>query len=236
MAKRPGQPGPGKKFEAAAAKVEPLKAYDKLAAATLVKEASFAKFDETVEVHMRTGLDPRKADQQLRATVLLPHGTGKQVRIAVFAEGDDARLAQEAGADIIGSADLAKQITDGMMDFDVAIATPSQMGVVGRLGRVLGPRGLMPSPKAGTVVNGADLRRVIEETRKGRVEFRLDKFANLHVGIGKVSFTPEQIVENLDALLEAVRQNRPAGAKGQLVRRITLTSTMGPGVKVDAVV
>jgi large subunit ribosomal protein L1 len=224
----------GKKYEAAAARVDRSKVYDKHAAAELVKEASFAKFDETVEVHVRTSLDPRKADQQLRGTVLLPHGTGKKVRILVFAEGDDARLATEAGADYVGSEDIAKQIQEGWMEFDVAIATPPMMRVVGRLGRVLGPRGLMPSPKAGTVVNGEDLPRVIEETRQGRVEFRLDKTANIHVGIGKVSFTPEQIVDNLDALLEAVNSNRPAGAKGQMVKRVTLASTMGPGVKVEA--
>jgi large subunit ribosomal protein L1 len=169
----------------------------------------------------------------MRGTVLLPNGTGKQVRILVFAEGDDARLAHEAGAYVVVSQDIAKQIQDGWMDFDVAIATPPMMGVVGRLGKVLGPRGLMPSPKAGTVVPGADLKRVIDETRKGRVEFRLDKTANLHVGIGKVSFTTEQIVENLDALLDAVRTNRPTGAKGSLIKRVTITSTMGPGIKVD---
>ncbi len=224
----------GKNFQAAVAKVDANRQYDKLTAAQLLKEASFAKFDETVEAHMRTGLDPRKADQQLRGTVLLPHGTGKKVRILVFAEGDDARMAEEAGADFVGSEDVAKRIQEGWMDFDVAIATPPMMRVVGRLGRVLGPRGLMPSPKAGTVVNGPDLGRVIEETRQGRVEFRLDKTANLHVGIGKVSFAPEQIVDNLNALLEAVQANRPAGAKGQMVKRVTLSSTMGPGIKIDA--
>lgn len=224
----------GKNYQGARAKVDTTRNYEKQEAAQLLKEASFAKFDETVEVHIRTGLDPRKADQQLRGTVLLPNGTGKQVRILVFAEGEDARAAEAAGADFVGSDDVAKRIEGGWMDFDVAIATPSMMRVVGRLGRVLGPRGLMPSPKAGTVVNGDDLGRVIQETRMGRVEFRLDKSANLHVGIGKVSFEPQQIVENLDALLEAVRTNRPAGAKGQMVRRVTLTSTMGPGIKVDA--
>lgn len=224
---------PGKNYVTAASKVDASRTYDKLTAAQLLKEVSFAKFDETVEVHLRTSLDPRKADQQLRGTVLLPHGTGKQVRILVFAEGDDARMAEEGGADVVGSEDLAKRIEGGWTEFDVAIATPPMMRVVGRLGRVLGPRGLMPSPKAGTVVNGPDLRRVIEETRKGRVEFRLDKTANIHVGIGKVSFNVDQIVENLDALLDAVRANRPSGAKGQLVKRITLTSTMGPGVRLE---
>jgi large subunit ribosomal protein L1 len=223
----------GKNYRSALEKVDTTKVYDKPSAAQLLKETSFAKFDETVEVHVRTNLDPRKADQQLRGTVLLPHGTGKQVRILVFAEGEDARLAQEAGADYVGGEDLAKQIEGGWMEFDVAMATPPMMRVVGRLGRVLGPRGLMPSPKAGTVVNGQDLPRVIEETRQGRVEFRLDKTANIHVGVGKVSFSPEQIVDNVNALLEAVQSNRPAGAKGQMIKRVTLTSTMGPGIKVE---
>ncbi len=223
----------GKKYQQAAAKVDRNKVYVKDEAAKLVKEASFANFDETVEAHIRTALDPRKADQQLRGTVLLPHGTGKKVRILVFAEGEDARLAEEAGAEFVGSDDLAKQIQDGWMEFDVAIATPPMMRVVGRLGRVLGPRGLMPSPKSGTVVNGEDLPRVIEETRQGKVEFRLDRTANIHVGIGKVSFESDQIVENLNALVEAVNSNRPAGAKGQLIRRLTITSTMGPGIKVE---
>jgi large subunit ribosomal protein L1 len=224
---------PGKKYREAVQKVDTSKSYDKTTAVQLVKDASFAKFDETVEVHLRMGLDPRKADQQLRGTVLLPHGTGKQVRILVFAEGEDARLAEEAGADVVGADDLAKRIEGGWTEFDVAIATPPMMRVVGRLGRVLGPRGLMPSPKAGTVVNGADLPRVIQETRQGRVEFRLDKTANIHVPIGKVSFGPEQLVDNYNALMEAVKSNRPAGAKGQMVRRVTMTSTMGPGIKIE---
>jgi large subunit ribosomal protein L1 len=224
---------PGKKYREAVQKVDTSKNYDKATAVQLVKDASFAKFDETVEVHLRMGLDPRKADQQLRGTVLLPHGTGKQVRILVFAEGEDARLAEEAGADVVGADDLAKRIEGGWTEFDVAIATPPMMRVVGRLGRVLGPRGLMPSPKAGTVVNGADLPRVIQETRQGRVEFRLDKTANIHVPIGKVSFGPEQLVDNYNALMEAVKSNRPAGAKGQMVRRVTMTSTMGPGIKIE---
>ena len=224
---------PGKKYREAAQKVDTSKSYDKTAAVQLVKDASFAKFDETVEVHLRMGLDPRKADQQLRGTVLLPHGTGKQVRILVFAEGEDARLAEEAGADVVGADDLAKRIEGGWTEFDVAIATPPMMRVVGRLGRVLGPRGLMPSPKAGTVVNGADLPRVIQETRQGRVEFRLDKTANIHVPIGKVDFAPEQLVDNFNALMDAVKSNRPAGAKGQMVRRVTMTSTMCPGIKIE---
>ncbi|MCB0078151.1 MAG: 50S ribosomal protein L1 [Anaerolineales bacterium] len=223
----------GKKYNEAAAKVDRSKVYSKSDAAQLLKDASFAKFDETVEVHIRTGLDPRKADQQLRGTVLLPHGTGNEVRVLVFADGEDARIAKEAGADFVGSDDLAKEIQGGWLEFDMAIATPPMMSVVGRLGRVLGPRGLMPSPKAGTVVQGEDLARVINEARQGRVEFRLDKTANIHVGIGKVSFETPQIVDNLNALLEAILSNRPAGAKGDLIRRLTLTSTMGPGIRVE---
>jgi large subunit ribosomal protein L1 len=223
----------GKNYKMAASKVDPTKSYDKITALQLVKEASFAKFDETVEIHLRTALDPRKADQQLRGTVLLPHGTGKRVRILVFAEGEDARLAEEAGADMVGSQDYAKKIQDGWIEFDVAIATPPMMRVVGRLGRILGPRGLMPNPKAGTVVKGEDLPRVIQETRQGRIEFRLDRTASIHVGIGKVSFTIEQLTENLNSLLDTINANRPSGAKGALLRRITLASTMGPGVKVE---
>ncbi|HYN90044.1 MAG TPA: 50S ribosomal protein L1 [Ardenticatenaceae bacterium] len=223
----------GKKYLQAAQKVDTARMYGPDEALQLVKDASFVKFDETVEVHIRTGLDPRKADQQLRGTVLLPHGTGKTVRILVFAEGDGIRMAEEAGADFAGGEDLAKRIEGGWTDFDVAIATPSMMRVVGRLGRILGPRGLMPSPKSGTVVNPEDLPRVIREARQGRVEFRLDKTANLHVPIGKVSFDPQQLRDNLAALLDAVQSNRPTGAKGQLIRKLTVTSTMGPGVKVD---
>lgn len=223
----------GKKYLQAAQKVDTARMYGPDEALQLVKDASFVKFDETVEVHIRTGLDPRKADQQLRGTVLLPHGTGKTVRILVFAEGDGIRMAEEAGADFSGGEDLAKRIEGGWTDFDVAIATPSMMRVVGRLGRILGPRGLMPSPKSGTVVNPEDLPRVIREARQGRVEFRLDKTANLHVPIGKVSFDPQQLRDNLAALLDAVQSNRPTGAKGQLIRKLTVTSTMGPGVKVD---
>jgi len=223
----------GKKYLQALQQGNTAQAYNPEEALKLVKESAFAKFDETVEAHIRTGLDPRKADQQLRGTVLLPHGTGKTVRILVFAEGEAARLAEEAGADYVGGEDLAKKIEAGWTDFDIAIATPNMTRVVGRLGRILGPRGLMPSPKSGTVVNPEDLPRVIREARQGRVEFRLDKTANLHVPIGKVSFSEEQLRANLTALIEAVMANRPSGAKGQLIRKLTVTSTMGPGIKVD---
>ncbi|HBY96495.1 MAG: 50S ribosomal protein L1 [Ardenticatenaceae bacterium] len=223
----------GKKYLQALQQVDTTGVYNPEEALKLIKETAFAKFDETVEVHIRTGLDPRKADQQLRGTVLLPHGTGKTVRIVVFADGEGARLAEEAGADYVGAEELAKKIEGGWTDFDIAIATPNMMRVVGRLGRILGPRGLMPSPKSGTVVNPEDLPRVIREARQGRVEFRLDKTANLHVPIGKVSFSENQLRENLAALIEAVMANRPQGTKGQLIRKLTVTSTMGPGVKVD---
>jgi large subunit ribosomal protein L1 len=203
----------------------------------LAKEISFTKFDGTIEVHLRTGLDPRQADQQVRDVVVLPHGLGKTVRVLVFAQGEGATLAREAGADYVADDDeWIKKIQDGFTDFDVAISTPDMMGKAGRLGRVLGPRGLMPNPKAGTVVQAQDLPRVIEESKAGRVEFRLDKTANIHAPIGKVSFDLDKLHENLAALMEAVRKAKPAGAKGSYIKRITIASTMGPGIKVDAVV
>ncbi|HIC88100.1 MAG TPA: 50S ribosomal protein L1 [Anaerolineae bacterium] len=204
-------------------------------AISLVKKASYANFDATVEVHLRTGLDPRHADQQIRGVVLLPHGTGKQVRILVFAEGEAAQIAERAGADYVGSDDLVERIQEGWTDFDIAIATPPMMRKVGRLGRILGPRGLMPSPKSGTVVPEDDLERVIKEARLGRVEFRVDKTANVHVPIGKVSFSDHQLLENLAALMEAIVRARPAGLKGTYIRRVSLAPTMGPSVKVDPV-
>jgi large subunit ribosomal protein L1 len=224
----------GKKYLAAKAKINPDQVYDPLQALNLVKETSYANFDATVEVHLRTGLDPRQADQQVRDVVVLPNGLGKTVRVLVFCQGDGAQRAQEAGADYVADSDewIAK-IQGGWTDFDVAIATPDMMGKVGRLGRILGPRGLMPNPKAGTVVPAEDLPRVIHEAKAGRVEFRLDKTANLHVPIGKVSFSTEQLFENLSALMEAIRKAKPAAAKGSYIRRVTLTSTMGPSVRVD---
>lgn len=224
----------GKKYLAAKAKINPDQVYDPLQALNLVKETSYTHFDATVEVHLRTGLDPRQADQQVRDVVVLPNGLGKTVRVLVFCQGDGAQRAQEAGADYVADSDewIAK-IQGGWTDFDVAIATPDMMGKVGRLGRVLGPRGLMPNPKAGTVVPAEDLPRVIREAKAGRVEFRLDKTANLHVPIGKVSFSTDQLFENLSALMEAIRKAKPAAAKGSYIRRVTLTSTMGPSVRVD---
>jgi len=224
----------GKKYLAAAAKVDRSKLYSTAEAVRLVKDTSFTKFDATVECHVRLGVDPRQADQQVRGVVVLPNGLGKTVRVLVFAQGDGARIAREAGADIVADTDeWIKKIQDGFTEFDVAIATPDMMGKVGRLGKVLGPRGLMPNPKAGTVVPPDDIPRVIKEARAGRVEFRLDKTGNLHVPVGKVSFTPEALNENLTAFLDAVNKAKPAAAKGTYMKRITLASTMGPGVRVD---
>ncbi len=227
----------GKQFKAAMEKVDRDKYYEPREALQLVKDLSFTKFDGTVEVHLRTGLDPRQADQQVRDVVVLPHGLGKTVRVLVFAQGEGAALAREAGADYVADDDeWIKKIQDGFTDFDVAISTPDMMGKAGRLGRVLGPRGLMPNPKAGTVVQAQDLPRVIEESKAGRVEFRLDKTANIHAPIGKVSFELDKLHENLSALMEAIRKAKPAGAKGSYIKRITIASTMGPGIKLDSAV
>jgi large subunit ribosomal protein L1 len=224
----------GKNYLAASAKVESEKLYDASSAMALVKETSFTKFDATVEVHMRMGLDPRQADQMVRDVVVLPHGLGKTVRVLVFAQGEAATKAQEGGADYVADSDeWINKIAGGWTDFDVAISTPDMMGKAGKLGRVLGPRGLMPNPKAGTVANAEDLPRVIEEAKAGRVEFRLDKTGNIHVPIGKVSFPAEKLVDNFAALMDAIRKARPAAAKGAYMRRLTVTSTMGPAVRLD---
>ena len=224
----------GKKYLAAAAKVDLEKFYAPAEASRLVKETSYSKFDATVEVHLRMGLDPRQAGQQVRDVVVLPHGLGKEVRVLVFAQGDGATNARNAGADTVADDEetLAK-IQNGWLDFDVAIATPDMMGKVGKLGRVLGPRGLMPNPKAGTVVAPEDIGRAVTESKAGRVEFRLDKTANIHVSIGKVSFDEQKIFENFSALMEALVKARPAAAKGNYIKHITMTSTMGPGIKLD---
>jgi large subunit ribosomal protein L1 len=224
----------GKKYQEAAKLVDINKVYAPEEAIALVKKTSYAKFDATIEAHMRMGLDPRKADQQIRSTVQLPHGTGKEVRVLVFAEGEGARAAQESGADFVGSDDLVQKIQGGWMEFDVSVATPQMMSKVGRLGKVLGPRGLMPSPKAGTVVADADLGRVIKELKAGRLEFRLDRTANIHILIGKASFTEKKLLDNFAALMEAVQQAKPSGVKGVYIRRLALCATMGPGIKVDA--
>lgn len=227
-------PKHGKKYIAAAAKIDKDQLYTPEEAFELVKETSFVKFDATIEVHLRLGIDPRHADQNIRTTVALPHGTGKTVRVLVFCQGDAIQASLDAGADFAGSDDLIARIDkENFFDFDVAIASPDMMGKVGRLGRKLGPRGLMPNPKSGTIVPAEELPRTIREVRGGRVEFRNDKTGILHVAIGKVSFTPAQIRENFVALMDAVRTAKPSGAKGTYVRTVTMTSTMGPGIPVN---
>lgn len=221
----------GKKYLAAAKLVDPEKEYTLDEAVGLLKKAAYTKFDSTIEVHMRMGIDPKQADQLVRGVVSLPNGTGKQVRIAVFADGEGAQLAQEAGADVVGGDDLIKKVTEGFTDFDVAVAVPSIMGKVGRLGKVLGPRGLMPSPKAGTIAPPQDLPRLIKELRGGRVEFKVDKTANIHVGVGKVSFGEKAMAENLRALFDAIGRAKPAAVKGQYVKSISVAPTMGPGIR-----
>ncbi len=224
----------GKNFVNASKKIETDKMYGPREALELVKEAAFAKFDETVEIHIRTGLDPRQADQQIRDVCVLPKGLGKTVRVLVFAQGEAATAARAAGADFVAETDEdMARIQGGYTDFDVAVGTMDMMGKVGRLGRVLGPRNLMPNPKAGTVVQPDDIVQAIDAAKAGRVEFRLDKTANIHVPLGKVSFPVEDLYANLAALTTAVRKARPAGAKGSFIKRITLASTMGPGIKVD---
>jgi len=224
----------GKNYLAALAKIDLEKLYSPREAMELAKETSSTKFDSTVEVHIRTMLDPRQADQQVRDVVVLPHGLGKTVRVLVFAQGEGATAAREAGADLVADDDASlKKVEGGALDFDVAIATPDMMGKVGRLGRVLGPRGLMPNPKAGTVVNPDDMGRAITEAKAGRVEFRLDKTANMHVAIGKVSFEADKLFDNFAALMDAIRKAKPAGAKGSYIKRITVATTMGPGIKIE---
>jgi large subunit ribosomal protein L1 len=229
-------PKHGKKYLAAAAQVEDDKLYQPQEAVDLVKKTSYVNFDPTLEVHMKLGIDPRHADQQLRSTATLPHGTGKPIRVLVFADGEGARIATEAGADYAGSDELINRINGGWIDFDVAIAVADQMGKIGKagLGKVLGRRGLMPNPKSGTIVaNPGDLPRVIQEAKGGKVEFRNDKTGLLHVGIGKLSFSEEQIMDNLMSLIDAVVRAKPTGAKGTYIKSITLTSTMGPGIHLD---
>ncbi len=224
----------GKNYLAALAKIDSEKLYSPREAMELAKETSSTKFDSTVEVHIRTALDPRQADQQIRDVVVLPHGLGKTVRVLVFAQAEGAIAAREAGADMVVDDDESlKKIEGGALDFNVAIATPDMMGKVGRLGRVLGPRGLMPNPKAGTVVSPDDMKRAINEAKAGRVEFRLDKTANMHVAIGKVSFEADKLFDNFAALMDAIRKAKPAGAKGAYIKRITVATTMGPGIKIE---
>ncbi len=227
-------PKQGKKYRTALAKVDLNKQYTPQEAMALAKDTAYTKFDASVEVHMRTALDPRQADQQVRDVVVLPNGLGKSVRVLVFASGEGAVAARASGADLVADDDeTLKKIEGGMTDFDVAIATPDMMGKVGRLGRVLGPRGLMPNPKAGTVVPPQDMARAIKEAKAGRVEFRLDKTANIHVIIGKASFNANQLYENFAALMNAINKARPSGAKGLYIKRVVVNATMGPGIKVD---
>jgi len=223
----------GRKYREAAEKIDRARLYTRKEAVELLKETAVTKFDSTVELHARLGVDPRHADQQVRDVVVLPHGLGKTVRVLVFAEGEDANRALEAGADIIADNETIKRIQDGWTDFDVAIAVPSMMGQVGRLGRVLGPRGLMPNPRAGTVAPGEDLPRLIEEAKAGRVEYRIDRTSNVHAPFGKASFSEEQLFDNLQTILDSLKRNRPASAKGSYIRSLTLANTMGPGIKVD---
>jgi large subunit ribosomal protein L1 len=223
----------GKKYRAQAAKVDALKLYEPKEAVALAKGTSYSKFDGTVEVHIRLGVDPKHADQNVRDVVVLPHGLGKTVRVLVFSDGEGARLAQESGADYVADDELIKKIQDGWADFDVAIATSDVMAKVGRLGRVLGPRGLMPNPKTGTVVPPSDVPRAIREAKAGRVEFRVDKTGNLHVPVGKASFSEKQLYDNFAALLQAVVKARPASAKGVYLKKIVVAAPMGPGVRVD---
>jgi large subunit ribosomal protein L1 len=224
-------PKHGKKFREAQARVPQQDNVQPTEAVGLIKDLSFAKFDETVEVAVRLGVDPRHADQIVRGTVVLPHGTGKTARVLVIAQGDKAREAEEAGADYVGT-EYVQKIKDGWLDFDFAVATPDMMGQVGQLGRILGPRGLMPTPKAGTVT--FDVARAVREIKAGKIEFRVDRTGNVHAPIGKVSFPPQQLEENLNAFMDTIVRAKPAAAKGQYVRSVTLSSTMGPGIGVDA--
>ena len=221
----------GKAYDDAKQRLDREREYPPAEAISLVKQLAHAKFDESVEVHVRTGLNVRHADEQLRGTIALPNGLGKNVKVVVFAQGDKAREAEEAGADVVGSADLAKRIEEGFTDFDVAIATPDQMGNVGRLGRVLGPRGLMPNPKTGTVT--FDVAKAVKDAKAGKLEYRTDRGANVHIPIGKKSFDERSLVENYAALIEEIVRAKPQASKGRYIKKITLTSTMGPGIHVD---
>ncbi len=223
----------GKKFQEAVKLVDKAKAYTPQEAVEVAKKAAYAKFDETVEMHIRMGVDARQADQQVRGVATLPHGLGKTVRVLVFAQGDAARAAQEAGADFVGADDIVAKVDGGWVDFDVAMATPDMMGKVGKLGKVLGRKGLMPNPKSGTVVQAKDMARAIVEARKGRVEFRLDKTGIIHAPVGKKSFDAQKLTDNVLALVDAINKARPTGAKGVYIRTAFLKTTMGPGIKLD---
>jgi large subunit ribosomal protein L1 len=226
-------PTHGKKYEEAAKLVDKDKTYSPQEAVDLAKKTAHAKFDQTVELHLRLGLDPKNSAQQVRGVALLPHGLGKKIRVLVFAQGEAARSAELAGADFVGADDIVQKIQEGWVEFDTAIATPEMMGRVGKLGKVLGRKGLMPNPKAGTVVSANDLPKVIQDARKGRVEFKLDRAAIIHVPVGKISFEENRLLENLTAIVDAVVKAKPAGAKGQYVKTATLATTMGPGINLD---
>jgi len=223
----------GKKYKEAAQLIDRMQLYEPKEAVEIAKKAAYAGFDETVELHLRMGVDPRNAAQQVRGVALLPHGLGKKMRILVFAQGEAEKIAETAGADFVGSDELIKKIEDGWTEFDIAISIPEMMGKVGKLGKILGRKGLMPNPKAGTVVAAGDLPRVIEEAGKGRVEFKLDRTAIIHLPLGKISFEEDKLMDNLTAIVEAVVRAKPAGLKGQYIRSATLTTTMGPGIKLD---
>ncbi len=223
----------GKKYQEATKLVDRAMEYDPKVAIELARKAAYAKFDETVELHIDLALDPRHADQQVRGVASLPHGLGKRVKVLVFTQGEAVRIAEEAGADFVGSDDLVKRIEEGWLDFDVAIATPDVMGKVSKLGKILGRRGMMPNPKSGTIVPPQDLPRAVADARKGRVDFRMDKSGVIHLPVGKLSFDDDRLLENLGALIESILRSRPSGAKGQFIKSAFLSTSMGPGIKLD---
>ena len=223
----------GKRYDTAIAEIDSESPYDPKEAVSITKRNATAKFDETVELHLRTGADPRHAEQMVRGIALLPHGVGKEIRTLVFCQGDTIESAKQAGADHVGNDDVIAEIENGWLDFDVSIATPDMMGKISKLGRILGRRGLMPNPRTGTVVSAEDIPRAVEEAKKGRVEFRLDKSALIHAPIGKASFDEDQLMENLTTLVDTILRGRPSGVKGQFLRSAFLTSTMGPSVPID---
>jgi len=223
----------GKKYQEAIKLVERTKTYPLSEAIELAKKTAHTRFDETLELHLRMNLDPRNADQQVRGIALLPYGLGKRIRVLVFAQGEAVGIAEEAGADYVGGEEMIKRIEEGWLDFDVTIATPDMMGKTGKLGKILGRRGLMPNPKLGTVVPAADLPRVIKEARQGRAEFKLDRTGNVHLPLGKVSFEPDKLMENLSTAMEAIIKAKPSGAKGQYIKRATIATSMGPGIRLD---
>jgi len=223
----------GKKYQEAAKLVDKDRLYTPQEAVELAKKTTYTKFDESVELHFRLGVNPRHADQQVRGVAPLPHGLGKPIRVLVFAQGDGERIAKEAGADYVGAEDLVKQIESGWIEFDVAVATPDIMPKIGKLGKILGRRGLMPNPKSGTIANAEDLPKVINEVRQGRIEFKLDRTAIIHLPIGKISFPAENLVENLSSVIESVIAAKPSGAKGQYIRSVAIATSMGPGIRLD---